>query len=933
MKADEKRKHNYTWAIVRSQCSATCAAGLMNTKTACYKDMRVQVNTSYCNPRSRPVTGLVPCNTQPCPASWSVGEWGACSQSCGGGEHTRLVQCIQRTSQTDADNLSDAQCIQPAPARRQACNTHSCPPVWSTGPWSQCSRKCGSGLRKRTVLCTSTKPGVETRTLPDSLCAGLPKPGSQESCFIKRCQKLRKVQWFVSTWQECSATCGRGYQTRFIKCAEKDTAGKYRELTDKKCHHVPKPAVELQRPCVLKECPVRTTPALHRWSPYHHTFPQPLPHPPPPAEWRSSPWSQCTVTCGGGVQSRTVQCLVQGKPSSGCAFHLKPLISQACNTNFCPQPDKKGITSTGATWFLNMECATTSSTASSAASPAQTQTYNLSPSPQRCPHSDVYVFLWHVAGEDITAFTKTRFVGSYFGSWRNVRDAECAVVLKHERAIGNLFQSFLLHLVFVDPIQIKAFLGNGLTMMPGDTQSSALPIAADATVGTCQNCAVLHQNLNEYVSSFLALKQKIAVSDDSIRLQQTLEELQIRLVTLEKKTADYESLQAELEEKQDALKTYTQMSEEFGKLKQENGRTLTEKQILEDQLKDAKELTETQSLENAKLMREKAVVENDLLKTQTLLKKSQEQADQVEKLKEENANIINTKSRLETKVTQLEDSICKQNNQIAQLSKEKNQLERKIDDLQVRLIKLEKEKRKEYKSTSTQAVAPKEPKVDKEKIRMLLEGLWACVETQQQDSENQLHFRESRPKQIRLPSPQHEQRSSLSYTSPSATHTSRETCSFPAHSDPTLTRINPPGSTPTSHQAHLPSQSAKKEKHSPKKEHKNKQPLEDFINSPFSLEDVMTLFKPMPSCISPLQDLEAEIESMEIDKGEKENHLLPASTSISPQKKESVVITLESKCENSPAAPIPGEFGLARGHHTIKGTEFQRECFHRCGSK
>lgn len=27
MKADEKRKHNYTWAIVRSQCSTTCAAG------------------------------------------------------------------------------------------------------------------------------------------------------------------------------------------------------------------------------------------------------------------------------------------------------------------------------------------------------------------------------------------------------------------------------------------------------------------------------------------------------------------------------------------------------------------------------------------------------------------------------------------------------------------------------------------------------------------------------------------------------------------------------------------------------------------------------------------------------------------------------------------------------------------------------------------
>lgn len=43
-------------------------AGQMNTKSACYKDLRVQVNTSYCNPRSRPVTGLMPCNTQPCPS-------------------------------------------------------------------------------------------------------------------------------------------------------------------------------------------------------------------------------------------------------------------------------------------------------------------------------------------------------------------------------------------------------------------------------------------------------------------------------------------------------------------------------------------------------------------------------------------------------------------------------------------------------------------------------------------------------------------------------------------------------------------------------------------------------------------------------------------------------------------------------------------------
>uniref|UniRef100_A0A8C6UWE2 ADAM metallopeptidase with thrombospondin type 1 motif, 16 n=1 Tax=Neogobius melanostomus TaxID=47308 RepID=A0A8C6UWE2_9GOBI len=221
---DEKKnyiKHSYTWAIIRSQCSATCAGGQMNTKAACYKDLRVQVNMSYCNPRSKPTTGLVPCNSQPCPASWSMGEWGECSRSCGGGEQTRQVQCAQKTSSINMDFLLDSQCPQPTPGRRQGCNTHSCPPVWSTGPWSECSRKCGNGLKKRTLLCTSTNPGSQSHTVPDSLCVGLPKPTSQETCFNKRCQKQRKVQWFVSTWQKCSVTCGRGVQVRLIKCAEK----------------------------------------------------------------------------------------------------------------------------------------------------------------------------------------------------------------------------------------------------------------------------------------------------------------------------------------------------------------------------------------------------------------------------------------------------------------------------------------------------------------------------------------------------------------------------------------------------------------------------------------------------------------------------------------------------------------------------------------
>lgn len=120
----------------------------------------------------------------------------------------------------------------------------------------------------------------------------------------------------------------------------------------------------------------------------------------------------------------------------------------------------------------------------------------------------------------------------------------------------------------------------------------------------------------------------------------------------------------------------------------------------------------------------------------------------------------------------------------------------------------------------------------------------------------------SRSEQIQLPLPRNEQQLGSSYTSPSASHTTPGTCSFPMQSLPR--RISPPDQAVVSHQAHIRSPTAKKKKESLKKgqrlskQHKNKQPLSsqaDLSDSQLSLQDVMRLFKPMPSCISPLQDL------------------------------------------------------------------------------
>ncbi|XP_053183590.1 little elongation complex subunit 1 [Scomber japonicus] len=389
-------------------------------------------------------------------------------------------------------------------------------------------------------------------------------------------------------------------------------------------------------------------------------------------------------------------------------------------------------------------------------------------------------------------------------------------------------------------------------MMPGDSQSKTLAVGADATVGNCQNCCVLHQSLTEYVSSFLALKQKITVSDDTIRLQQQLEELQIRLVTLEKKTADYESLQAELEEKKSALQDCGQMSEEMEKLKQENSKTMTEKTKLEDQLKDVEELMETQSLESAQLKREKAIVENDLLKTQTSLRKSEAQASQVEKLIEEKAKTTSIKEQLASKVSQLEESVSKQNHQITQLTKDKSLLEKHIDDLQnIAVHQLKQDHLRSIKLIKTSFGC----------FWITCGHVWNLSSSSQQTFWTYLKsIKQQASSQLKSDKKQTDTPTKAKRVS--KTHTTEE--SSTCRNSPDIT-----------------------------------------------VEEILELFKPLFACISPLPDLDPDMESMETEHaektedGEKETPSKPSDDSLPPQQEESVLITTSSHCLN--AFTLPGK--------------------------
>ncbi|KAM6945424.1 A disintegrin and metalloproteinase with thrombospondin motifs 1 [Aplochiton taeniatus] len=131
---------------------------------------RPRVKYSYFAPRpATPAAGRRPSINairELVAAEWTLREWGPCSQSCGGGVQQREVLCL------DPQGRPSAEC--PGELRPQAsrtCSPQACP-VWLLGEWSACSKTCGRGFRKRPLRCLAE----DGRTLSHESCEPKERP-------------------------------------------------------------------------------------------------------------------------------------------------------------------------------------------------------------------------------------------------------------------------------------------------------------------------------------------------------------------------------------------------------------------------------------------------------------------------------------------------------------------------------------------------------------------------------------------------------------------------------------------------------------------------------------------------------------------------------------------------------------------------------------
>uniref|UniRef100_A0A669PXZ5 ADAM metallopeptidase with thrombospondin type 1 motif 7 n=1 Tax=Phasianus colchicus TaxID=9054 RepID=A0A669PXZ5_PHACC len=206
-----------------------------------------------------------------------------CSATCGVGAIWRSVRCSTGTE----EHCTAAS--KPVPARR--CSLRPCS-SWRVGNWSKCSKNCGRGTKVRDVHCVDTR---EQRLLRPFHCqAVLYKPLAQLPCQNAPC-----LDWYTSSWRECSEPCGGGEQERLVTCPELGH-----------CDETLRP--NNTRPCNSHPC----------------------------TKWVVGSWGQCSVPCGGGIQRRQVKCIntqtgQAQEDSSLCDHEPWPESTQKCNLQNC----------------------------------------------------------------------------------------------------------------------------------------------------------------------------------------------------------------------------------------------------------------------------------------------------------------------------------------------------------------------------------------------------------------------------------------------------------------------------------------------------------------------------------------------------------------------------------------------------------------------
>ncbi|XP_067666454.1 protein madd-4-like isoform X1 [Haliotis asinina] len=309
------------------------------------KDMSVKCTLRACSSAKKQVLWLTG-TWSPCPVTCGVGYKyrnvickhqgrGRCSSwnkpptrvMCNTGVSCNPIKGSRDSFQSDDWRRGDVGLQSLNPSKRNKNDGRPLTPRFLAGDWGMCSVTCGTGVRTRTVTCkVYLDISGKVEAVPDSQCFGK-KPPVTEECVLQACREKEvspgvtgfneifspeeTFRWELGNYSTCTQSCLRGTQRTRLECIREKNGA---IVSTSNCLHLIKPTTKI-RSCNDIPCPPR---------------------------WLTGEHGPCTAECGGGVQRRTVKCvqdvgadMTKTIPDYRCADPI-PISEQSCNTQFCP---------------------------------------------------------------------------------------------------------------------------------------------------------------------------------------------------------------------------------------------------------------------------------------------------------------------------------------------------------------------------------------------------------------------------------------------------------------------------------------------------------------------------------------------------------------------------------------------------------------------
>merc|ERR1719376_1317838 len=196
-------------------CSRRCGRGYKHRTVFCQSGLHT-MTSSNCDvtikPKSRQRCVVRKCRFKK--FYWQWNSWGQCSQSCDEGVKRRQLKCTYKSSTGKVYHVRSKRCKRLKKPknwkanRTATCLVRECPPLTTTTTTTATVRP--------TTTTTTTRPTTTTSTTTELLRRIKVSINEDRGAALQT--SLTESSWITGNWQQCSVSCGGGFQMRIVRC-------------------------------------------------------------------------------------------------------------------------------------------------------------------------------------------------------------------------------------------------------------------------------------------------------------------------------------------------------------------------------------------------------------------------------------------------------------------------------------------------------------------------------------------------------------------------------------------------------------------------------------------------------------------------------------------------------------------------------------------